>query len=104
MDIGVMTDVIVGMNRSKGITSALRTLSPDMIFCDEISTEEDAAAILAAHGCGVEFAATIHCTSYDDLMKRRIAADLLKQKCLGVRFFSASMDTRSNKRNKETEK
>lgn len=87
MDIGVMTDVIVGMNRSKGITSALRTLSPDMIFCDEISTEEDAAAILAAHGCGVEFAATIHCTSYDDLMKRRIAADLFEAEVFGSAVF-----------------
>lgn len=87
MNIGEMTDVIVGMNRSKGIISALRTLSPDIIFCDEISTEEDAEAILAAHGCGVQFAATIHCTSFDDLMKRKIASKLLEAEVFGSAAF-----------------
>lgn len=77
LDVGIMTDVIVGMKRSKGIISALRTLSPHMIFCDEIGTEGDAQAILSAHGCGVRFAATIHCESLDDLMRRSAARLLL---------------------------
>lgn len=77
LDVGIMTDVIAGMKRSKGIISALRTLSPHMIFCDEIGTEEDAQAIISAHGSGVRFAATIHCENFDDLMRRSAAKLLL---------------------------
>jgi stage III sporulation protein AA len=76
-DVGVMTDVLVGYSRAEGITAAVRTLSPDMIFCDEIAGPEDAAAILSAYGSGVRFAATIHAGSYSELMQREIARELL---------------------------
>ncbi|MBR4628228.1 MAG: Flp pilus assembly complex ATPase component TadA [Ruminococcus sp.] len=76
-DVGALTDILTGCKRSSGITAALRTLSPDMIFCDEIASEEDAEAILSAHGSGVRFAATIHAVSYTDLISRKIASMLL---------------------------
>ncbi|MDE5771582.1 MAG: Flp pilus assembly complex ATPase component TadA [Ruminococcus sp.] len=69
-DVGVLTDVLVGCKRSAGIVSAVRTLSPDMIFCDEISETEDSDAVLQAFGCGVNFAATVHAENYENLMKR----------------------------------
>lgn len=77
MDIGVMTDVFVGTKRSDGINSAVRTLSPDMIFCDEISTVEDTEAIIRGYGCGVKFAATLHAENYNDLLKRSVAQPLI---------------------------
>lgn len=77
MDIGVMTDVFVGTKRSDGINSAVRTLSPDMIFCDEISTFEDTEAIIRGYGCGVRFAATLHAENYNDLLKRSVAQPLI---------------------------
>lgn len=76
-DIGVFTDVIVGTSRSKGIITALRTLSPDMIVCDEISIESDVDALLSAHGSGVKLAATIHSGSYQELLKRKHIHQLL---------------------------
>ncbi len=72
-DVGALTDILVGCSRADGITSAVRTLSPDYIFCDEISTDEDSEAILSGIGCGVSFCATIHARNYADLMKRPIA-------------------------------
>lgn len=76
-DVGIMTDVITGTSRSEGIVSAIRTLSPDYIFCDEIATEEDCGAILSAHGCGVQFAATVHAADCRDLKRRLIAQRLI---------------------------
>ena len=76
-DVGLNTDVLVGTSRADGVISAIRTLSPDFVFCDEISSSEDASAIIQGHGCGVQFVATVHAGSYDELMCRRVAAELI---------------------------
>lgn len=77
-DVGVLTDVLVGCGRAEGIVSAVRTLSPDMIFCDEISTSEDSDAILQGVGCGVKFSATVHAGDYANLLKRQTIRPLLE--------------------------
>lgn len=71
-DIGLLTDVISGKNRHESIISAVRTLSPQYIFCDEIADEMDAKAILCGTGSGVRFVASIHASNYDELMKRNV--------------------------------
>ena len=76
-DIGAMTDLIVNLSRAEGIMSAVRTLSPEVIFCDEISSTEDSEAILNGIGCGVRFAVTAHGENYNDLMKRKDIAFLV---------------------------
>lgn len=76
-DVGTLTNILVGCPRADGIISAVRTLSPDYIFCDEISTDEDAEAITSGIGCGVSFCATIHAENYSDLMKRPIAEKII---------------------------
>lgn len=77
-DVGALTDVLVGCGRAVGIISAVRTLSPDMIFCDEISTPEDVSAISGAFGCGVNFTATVHAENYENLLKRTAIKPLLE--------------------------
>lgn len=76
-DIGAMTDVIVNLSRSSGIMSAVRTLSPEVIFCDEISSMDDSEAILNGIGCGVRFTVTAHGEDYNGLMKRKDIAFLI---------------------------
>ena len=75
-DVGIMTDVLVGCSRAEGINSAVRTLSPDYIFCDEISEISDAKAMLQAFGCGVRFAASMHAASYRELIGREVFKEL----------------------------
>lgn len=77
-DIGVMTDVIVGSGRAAGIVSAVRTMSPDMIICDEISDICDAEAILGGFGCGVGFTASLHAESYEEMLNRKAALPLIE--------------------------
>ncbi|MDE6427102.1 MAG: Flp pilus assembly complex ATPase component TadA [Ruminococcus sp.] len=90
-DVGALTDVLVGCGRAAGIISAVRTLSPDMIFCDEISTPEDVSAISGAYGCGVGFTATVHAENYENLMKRSAIKPLLENGVFEYAVFLEKM-------------
>ncbi|HRR76070.1 MAG TPA: ATPase, T2SS/T4P/T4SS family [Ruminococcus sp.] len=76
-EVGELTNVITGCDRTEGIILAIRTLSPDIIFCDEIAGEKDTNAILKGHGSGVRFAATIHADSYEDIFRRQALLPLI---------------------------
>lgn len=90
-DVGFLTDIIVNCTRADGIISAVRTLSPDMIFCDEISTSADAEAILQAFGCGVKFSATVHAENYENLLRRRAIKPLLENGVFEYAVFLEGM-------------
>lgn len=44
-DIGIRTDVIENISKSKGIKMLLRSMAPEVIACDEIGSKEDIQAI-----------------------------------------------------------
>lgn len=90
-DVGCLTDIISGSSRYFGIKSAIRTLSPDVIFCDEIASEKDVEAIIDGIGCGVGFVVTAHGVNYSDLLKRKEICYLLdKGKFDEVVFFNGA--------------
>lgn len=66
MDIGD-ADILSGTSKSDGINMLLRTMSPDVIFCDEIGTKEDISAISDVAGRGIAVIATAHCLSREAL-------------------------------------
>ena len=65
-----LVDVLRGYPRAKGIEIATRTLSPEVIFCDEIGSAEEARAILSAQNSGVPLIATAHADSREALLRR----------------------------------
>ncbi len=77
MKEGDIADIYLGYPRETGIAQSVRTMSPEYIICDEISTSEDAEAILKAHAAGVKVIATAHSDSRDDLMKNKNIAELI---------------------------
>lgn len=60
-----------GYPRAVGIEIATRTLSPQLIVCDEIGGGEEAEAICAACNAGVPLLATAHGASVSGLLHRR---------------------------------
>lgn len=86
-DVGVQTDIIEGSSRAEGIISAIRTLSPHIIFCDELSSHDDAAAILAGFGCGVKFVASVHAENFEDLSRRVFLKEILSGGVLDYAVF-----------------
>ncbi|MFR5876475.1 MAG: hypothetical protein ACLUFN_08290 [Eubacterium sp.] len=77
MDIGINTDVITSFSKAEGIELATRTLSPEMIICDEISTIKEVQSILYAFSSGIAFALSVHISSRDDLLRKPIIKTLL---------------------------
>jgi len=77
-DVGANTDVLTGYPKSEGILLAIRSLSPEVIVCDELGSVTDAAAIEAGLGAGVRFAASVHAGSVEEAMARPIVHRLLE--------------------------
>lgn len=65
-DVGLCTDVLCGVPKAVGISRAVRTLSPELIVCDEVASLEEAQEIRAGLYCGVAFLVSAHCASIED--------------------------------------
>lgn len=70
-NVGVNTDVLSGFEKSYAIEMAVRTLSPDIVFCDEISGVDQSLAIMNGILCGCAFAITAHAGNLNELIKRQ---------------------------------
>ena len=63
-------DVLSDMPKVEGILSAVRSLGPQDVLCDELGGAEDMAAVQQGLGCGVRFVASIHGETREDLQLR----------------------------------
>lgn len=77
-DLGPNTDVQSNCSKQFGIENGIRTMSPEVIFIDEIANQNDADSISFAIGSGVKIVATIHAGSMLELYKRVFMHDILK--------------------------
>ncbi len=77
-DTGPNTDVLTSFRKSEGIMCALRTLSPEMIICDEIGTVDECEAIKSGLNSGVNFALSIHAYGKDELENKPQFKSLVK--------------------------
>ena len=75
-DIGIHTDVIGFCKKRDGIVNAIRSLSPDIIACDELGSEDDINALFLCSTCGVNVISSIHCENLFDLKCKPIFKDL----------------------------
>lgn len=89
-------DALSGYPRAKGIESALRTLSPQLIICDEIGTATEAEAILDSSGAGVPVCASAHAGSFEELLSKPHIKKLID---LGVFKYAVGL----SRNNGETE-
>lgn len=82
-DLG-FCDVLNGYPKSEGLTQAIRTLSPDVIVCDEIGTEKDILAIKQAVHAGVKLVVSVHFGCIDDFSRRKHCVDILNTEAFDV--------------------
>ena len=75
---GKRTDVLSNCKKTIAIELVLRTMSPQLIAVDEITSEEDCEALSHAAWCGVSLIATAHADSIEDLYKRKAYNKLLR--------------------------
>ncbi len=77
-DIGINSDLITSYPKAEGIMIGLRSFSPDVIICDEISTYEETRAIVSGVNSGVGFALSIHARNETELKSKSILKELLR--------------------------
>lgn len=69
-NLGYNTDVLKNYPKAQGISVAVRTLSPEVVVCDEIGSLEEAHELCTLVNCGVKFIVTMHCSDILELKKR----------------------------------
>lgn len=78
LDVGIRTDVMDGCLKSEGIIMAIRSMSPDVIVCDEIGSRRDVESIVTALNSGVNLITTIHGYGIEDLYSRPVFKDIVE--------------------------
>lgn len=74
---GRRMDVLSLCPKAVGVEMLLKTMTPQWIAVDEITSREDAMALLSAAGCGVRLLATAHGAALSDLGKRAVYRELM---------------------------
>ncbi len=80
LDVGDFADVISGVDKSYVFKSGIRTMSPDILVTDELSTKEDFDSVLSSCNSGVKILASIHAKSIDDIKSKKEFKQLLENK------------------------
>ena len=79
-DIGIRTDIIENINKTKGIHMLIRTMAPEIIACDEIGSKEDVEAIRYALFSGVKGIFTMHGKNIEDIKNNKPIYELIENK------------------------
>lgn len=78
LDVGLRTDILDGCPKSEGIMMVIRSMSPEVIICDEIGTIPDMDSIIKAANSGVSIITTIHGYGIEDLYAREVFKDIME--------------------------
>ena len=74
---GKNTDVLSGCSKQYGLDVLIKTMNPDWVAADEITTESDCNALLHAGWCGVSLIATAHAAQLKDYLSRPVYKPLV---------------------------
>lgn len=79
--MGMRTDVLDGCPKADGMLMLIRSMSPQVVAVDEIGAPEDVQAIKYAMHCGCKMLATVHGESMEEIRKKPLFEQLLKEQC-----------------------
>ena len=94
-DIGIRTDVIDNINKAKGMQMLVRSMSPEIITCDEIGGKEDIEAINYAICCGINGIFTAHGGNLEELALNPIISELFNKNII-ERIIFLDKDIKGN--------
>lgn len=82
-DLGWCCDILNGYPKNQAILQAIRTLSPEVILCDELGGERETAAVEEAVNAGVSLIVSVHAASAGELLRRRQIRRLMETGAFG---------------------
>lgn len=77
LPIGTRTDVLDGCPKAEGLMMLIRSMSPEVLVCDEIGRAEDALALEDAANAGISVLASAHAADELELVNRPVLAQLI---------------------------
>ena len=77
MNVGIRTDILDNCLKKSGMIMAIRSLSPEVLICDEIGTKGDLEALIMAFNSGVNVIVTVHGYDIADVYGRAVFKDLI---------------------------
>lgn len=77
-DVGIRTDVLDSCPKVEGMRMLLRSMAPDIIAVDEISSKADMEAIEEVLGAGVTILCSTHGKDLEDCMKKPVLNKMLE--------------------------
>lgn len=90
-DVGIRTDVMDCCKKSLGMELVLRSMAPSVIAVDEIGGEEDVKALEMVMNCGCKMLATVHGSSFEDILGKKHLQTVLEDKVF-ERYIFLSKD------------
>jgi stage III sporulation protein AA len=79
MTFGNRLDVLDGCPKAEGMMMFIRSMSPDIIFTDEIGRVEDIRAVSEAIHAGVNLVTTAHGTNLQEVLKRPTMRSIIEE-------------------------
>lgn len=79
MNVGIRTDVLDNCLKNTGMIMAIRSLSPDVLICDEIGTLGEVEALNMAFNSGVNIVVTVHGFDIEDIYSRKVFKELIDE-------------------------
>lgn len=77
-NVGINTDVIRNFSKASAIEMAVRTMSPEIIICDEIGNEQELESIKFGFSTGTTFIVSVHAKDEKNICNNRIINNLVK--------------------------
>ena len=81
-NVGIRTDSIENISKAKGMKMLIRSMSPEVIACDEIGSKEDIQAIKEAMLSGVKGIFTMHGRNLNDIKANTYINELIENKTI----------------------
>lgn len=79
-NLGINTDVLKYFDKPKGIEIATRTLSPDVIICDEIGNISEAQSVVDGFYTGVKFIVSVHMEDVNEIYLNPVVKTLINSR------------------------
>lgn len=86
-NVGIRTDIIENISKAKGMKILIRSMSPEVIACDEIGSKEDIHAIKEAMLSGVKGIFTMHGSNINDVKANVYINELVENKTIEKIIF-----------------
>ena len=81
-DIGINSDVISDVSKPLGINMLIRSMSPQVLICDEIGSKEDVDAIFRATLSGTRGIFTAHAANIKEIEQNPNLEKIIKNKLI----------------------